>query len=92
MPSPALPLRSGQQTVDGAPAPGRDSVPLLTVAGLLTDGTPSGLVAAGSAPVIVEKGDVVVAGVVRAYRAWVHEGPRWPWGRSCTPRGWTRPD
>lgn len=24
---------------------------------------------------IVEKGDVVVAGVVRAYRAWVHDGP-----------------
>ncbi|MFE2279675.1 N-6 DNA methylase [Streptomyces sp. NPDC059454] len=70
-----LSLRSGQQTVDGATPPGRDSVPLLTVADLLTDGTPSGLVSAGSAPVIVEKGDVVVAGVVRAYRAWVHEGP-----------------
>ncbi|MGA5076642.1 N-6 DNA methylase [Streptomyces griseoincarnatus] len=71
----ALSLRSGQQTVDGSTAPGRDSVPLLTVADLLADGTPSGLVAAGSAPVIVEEGDVVVAGVVRAYRAWVHEGP-----------------
>ncbi|MFD7767309.1 N-6 DNA methylase [Streptomyces sp. NPDC059787] len=71
----ALSLRSGQQTPDGTTAPGRDSVPLLTVADLLTDGTPSGLVAAGSAPVIVEEGDVVVAGVVRAYRAWVHEGP-----------------
>ncbi|MFD5374842.1 N-6 DNA methylase [Streptomyces griseoincarnatus] len=71
----ALSLCSGQQTVDGSTAPGRDSVPLLTVADLLADGTPSGLVAAGSAPVIVEEGDVVVAGVVRAYRAWVHEGP-----------------
>ncbi|MFI2373586.1 N-6 DNA methylase [Streptomyces sp. NPDC018964] len=71
----ALSLRSGQQAPDGATAPGKDSVPLLTVADLLTDGTPSGLVAAGSAPVIVEEGDVVVAGVVRAYRAWVHEGP-----------------
>ncbi|MER6624180.1 N-6 DNA methylase [Streptomyces sp. NPDC000931] len=71
----ALSLRSGQQTADGATAPGGDSVPLLTVADLLTDGTPNGLVAAGSAPVIVEEGDVVVAGVVRAYRAWVHEGP-----------------
>ncbi|GAA2908489.1 N-6 DNA methylase [Streptomyces erythrogriseus] len=71
----ALSLRSGQQPVDGSTAPGRDSVPLLTVADLLADGTPSGLVAAGSAPVIVEEGDVVVAGVVRAYRAWVHEGP-----------------
>ncbi|MFJ3548136.1 N-6 DNA methylase [Streptomyces sp. NPDC090114] len=71
----ALSLRSGQQTLDGTTAPGRNSVPLLTVADLLTDGAPSGLVAAGSAPVIVEEGDVVVAGVVRAYRAWVHEGP-----------------
>ncbi|MFI1418747.1 N-6 DNA methylase [Streptomyces sp. NPDC020731] len=71
----ALSLRSGQQTLDGTAAPGRNSVPLLTVADLLTDGAPSGLVAAGSAPVIVEEGDVVVAGVVRAYRAWVHEGP-----------------
>ncbi|MGY1397737.1 N-6 DNA methylase [Streptomyces sp. SS10] len=71
----ALSLRSGQQPVDGSTAPGRDSVPLLTVADLLADGTPSGLVTAGSAPVIVEEGDVVVAGVVRAYRAWVHEGP-----------------
>lgn len=71
----ALSLRSGQQTLDGTTAPGRNSVPLLTVADLLTDGAPSGLAAAGSAPVIVEEGDVVVAGVVRAYRAWVHEGP-----------------
>ncbi|MEZ3181613.1 hypothetical protein KYY02_23855 [Streptomyces pimonensis] len=88
----ALSLRSGQQPVDGATAPGRDSVPLLTVAALLTDGTPGGLVAAGSAPVTAEEGDVVVAGVVRAYRAWVHEGPRRPWSPSCTPCGWTRPD
>jgi hypothetical protein len=71
----ALSLRSGQQTLDGTTAPGRASVPLLTVADLLADGTPSGRVTAGSAHVIVEEGDVVVAGVVRAYRAWVHEGP-----------------
>ncbi|MFJ4746355.1 N-6 DNA methylase [Streptomyces albogriseolus] len=72
----AVSLRSGQQPSDVTTASGRDSVPLLTVSDLLTDGIPSGLVPAGSAPVIVEKGDVVVAGVVRAYKAWVHEGPR----------------
>lgn len=71
----ALSLRSGQQPSDGTTATGRDSMPLLTVADLLAGGTPGGLVAAGSAPVVVEEGDVVVAGVVRAYRAWVHEGP-----------------
>ncbi|MEU9756221.1 N-6 DNA methylase [Streptomyces althioticus] len=72
----AVSLRSGQQPSDVTKASGRNAVPLLTVSDLLTDGTPSGLVPAESAPVIVEKGDVVVAGVVRAYKAWVHEGPR----------------
>ncbi|MHC5705281.1 N-6 DNA methylase [Streptomyces tirandamycinicus] len=71
----ALSLRAGQQPLDGAVAPGSTLVPLLTVADLLSDGTPSGSVATESAPVIAEKGDVVVAGVVRAFKAWVHEGP-----------------
>ncbi|GBQ02379.1 N-6 DNA methylase [Streptomyces spongiicola] len=71
----AVSLRAGQQPLDGAAAPGSALVPLLTVADLVSDGTPSGSVAAGSAPVIAERGDVVVAGVVRAFRAWVHEGP-----------------
>ncbi|MBZ6104126.1 N-6 DNA methylase [Streptomyces olivaceus] len=71
----ALSLRAGQQPLDGAVASGGNSVPLLTVADLLADGAPSGFVAVESAPVIVEKGDVVVAGVVRAFNAWVHEGP-----------------
>ncbi|MCZ7456712.1 N-6 DNA methylase [Streptomyces sp. WMMC940] len=71
----ALSLRAGQQPLDGAVEPGSASVPLLTVADLLTDGTPSGSVSTASAPVIAEKGDVVVAGVVRAFKAWVHEGP-----------------
>ncbi|MFJ3305065.1 enolase C-terminal domain-like protein [Streptomyces sp. NPDC086549] len=53
-------LRAGQQPVDGAAAPGNAAVPLLTVADLLAD---------------AEKGDVVVAGVVRAFKAWVYEGP-----------------
>ncbi|MBU6529764.1 N-6 DNA methylase [Streptomyces mayonensis] len=71
----ALSLRAGQQPLDGAVASGQNSVPLLTVADLLADGAPSGFVAAESAPVIAEEGDVVVAGVVRAFKAWVHEGP-----------------
>jgi hypothetical protein len=71
----ALSLRAGQQPLDGAVGPGSASVPLLTVTDLLTDGTPSGSVATESAPAIAEKGDVVVAGVVRAFKAWVHEGP-----------------
>jgi type I restriction-modification system DNA methylase subunit len=71
----ALSLRAGQQPLDGTAAPAKASVPLLTVADLLTDGTPSGLVATESAAAIAEKGDVVVVGVVRAFKAWVHEGP-----------------
>ncbi|MGW2699899.1 N-6 DNA methylase [Streptomyces sp. NPDC001340] len=71
----ALSLRAGQQPVDGAAAPGNSTVPLLTVADLLADGTPSGLVDAASASAIAEKGDVVVAGVARAFKAWVHDGP-----------------
>jgi hypothetical protein len=70
----ALSLRAGQQPPDGAAASG-GTVPLLTIADLLADGTPGGLAPAGTAPVIAEEGDVVVAGVARAFRAWVHEGP-----------------
>ncbi|MGW3144794.1 hypothetical protein ACWDG1_08965 [Streptomyces sp. NPDC001177] len=61
--------------MNGAAAPGNSTVPLLTVADLLADGTPSGLVDAASASAIAEKGDVVVTGVVRAFKAWVHDGP-----------------
>ncbi|MER5596553.1 hypothetical protein [Streptomyces sp. NPDC002265] len=50
-------------------------MPLLTIADLLANGTASGLVDAASASAIAEKGDVVVAGVVRAFKAWVHDGP-----------------
>lgn len=71
----ALTLRAGQQPSETA-APSREAaVPLLTVPDLLMDGTPSGLLPADSAHTIVEGGDVVVAGVVRAFKAWVHEGP-----------------
>ncbi|MFD7445836.1 N-6 DNA methylase [Streptomyces sp. NPDC059909] len=71
----ALTLRAGQQPSDTS-APDRDpAVPLLTVPDLLTDGAPSGMIPPGSAHTVAEPGDVVVAGVVRAFKAWVHEGP-----------------
>ncbi|WP_329415646.1 N-6 DNA methylase [Streptomyces sp. NBC_00704] len=68
----ALTLRTGRQPT--APAGGA-AVPLLTVADLLNDGTPGATVPIGSAQAVAEEGDVVVAGVARAFRAWVHEGP-----------------
>ncbi|MFD1659545.1 N-6 DNA methylase [Streptomyces caeni] len=71
----ALTLRAGQQPPETA-APTRGTVvPLLTIADLLLDGTPGGVLSADSAQAVAEEGDVVVAGVVRAFRAWVHEGP-----------------
>jgi hypothetical protein len=71
----AVTLRAGQQPSETTAPPRRATVPLLTVADLLMDGTPSGLAGADAAHAIAEEGDVVVAGVVRAYKAWVHEGP-----------------
>lgn len=71
----ALTLRAGQQPPE-SPAPAHGAVfPLLTIADLLYDGTPSATVPAGSTPAVAEEGDVVVAGVARAFKAWVHEGP-----------------
>ncbi|MFC4607112.1 N-6 DNA methylase [Streptomyces maoxianensis] len=71
----ALTLGAGQQPSD-TKTPDRDTaVPLLTVADLLMDGTPSALLAPSAAQTVAETGDVVVAGVVRAFKAWVHEGP-----------------
>lgn len=71
----ALTLRAGQQPSETGAPPRKTAVPLLTVSDLLMDGTPSGLLLADSAHAIAEEGDVVVAGVVRAFKAWVHEGP-----------------
>lgn len=71
----ALTLRAGQQSLETTPPVREPAVPLLTVADLLMDGVPTGLLRADSAQAIAEEGDVVVAGVVRAFRAWVHEGP-----------------
>ena len=71
----ALTLRAGQQpTQPTGPVPG-EGVPLLTVPDLLMDGTPSGTVAADVEHTAAEEGDVVVAGVFRAFQAWVHQGP-----------------
>ncbi|MFF2233756.1 class I SAM-dependent DNA methyltransferase [Streptomyces anulatus] len=71
----ALTLRAGQQPLESAEIARGADVPLLTIADLLHDGTPRGAVPTASAPAIAEEGDVVVAGVARAFKAWVHEGP-----------------
>lgn len=71
----ALTLLAGQQPSETAGPPREDTLPLLTVPDLLMDGTPRGRVPVGSANAVVKEGDVVVAGVVRAFKAWVHQGP-----------------
>ncbi|MGW1401161.1 N-6 DNA methylase [Streptomyces sp. NPDC002405] len=71
----ALTLLAGQQPLDNAPSADAADLPLLTVPDLLRDGTPGGRVTEGSAHAVAEKGDVVVAGVIRAFKAWVHQGP-----------------
>ncbi|MFG2452671.1 N-6 DNA methylase [Streptomyces sp. NPDC048512] len=71
----ALTLLAGQQPSETATPSPETTVPLLTVPDLLMDGAPRGRVPAGSANAVVGEGDVVVAGVVRAFKAWVHEGP-----------------
>jgi SAM-dependent methyltransferase len=71
----ALTLRAGQQPLETVTPTGGAAVPLLTIADLLHDGSPGGLLPTDSAQAIAEEGDVVVAGVIRAFRAWVHEGP-----------------
>ncbi|MFE0701636.1 N-6 DNA methylase [Streptomyces sp. NPDC058872] len=71
----ALTLHAGRQPPESAATARGAHVRLLTIADLLHDGTPHGAVPADSAPVVAEKGDVVVAGVARAFKAWVHQGP-----------------
>ncbi|MEU7057566.1 N-6 DNA methylase [Streptomyces sp. NPDC046197] len=70
----ALTLRTGQQPPEKSAPVSGNAVPLLTIADLLLDGAPSALLATQSAHTLAEKGDVVVAGVTRAFKAWVHEG------------------
>ncbi|MFF4018903.1 N-6 DNA methylase [Streptomyces sp. NPDC001843] len=71
----ALTLRAGQQPPETVTPTRGATVPFLTVADLLHDGAPGGLLATDSAHAVAEEGDVVVAGVIRAFKAWVHEGP-----------------
>ncbi|MEV7127785.1 N-6 DNA methylase [Streptomyces sp. NPDC093260] len=71
----ALTLSAGQQPPETTAPTSGAALPLLTVADLLHDGSPGGLLSTNSAHAIAEKGDVVVAGVIRAFQAWVHEGP-----------------
>lgn len=71
----ALTLRAGQQPGDVPPSDGGAAVPFLTVADLLHDGTPGRTLPVGSTAAVADEGDVVVAGVIRAFRAWVHQGP-----------------
>ncbi|MEV0179012.1 N-6 DNA methylase [Streptomyces sp. NPDC050625] len=70
----ALTLRAGLQPLETTAPVSGNAVPLLTITDLLHDGAPSGLLATTSAHTLAEKGDVVVAGVIRAFKAWVHEG------------------
>ncbi|MEU2671917.1 hypothetical protein ABZ622_24215 [Streptomyces sp. NPDC007164] len=71
----ALTLHAGQQPAETAPLSGTSGTPLLTVPDLLMEGAPGRLLAPGAAHTAAEEGDVIVAGVVRAFRAWVHQGP-----------------
>ncbi|MDT0548224.1 N-6 DNA methylase [Streptomyces lonegramiae] len=77
----ALTLRGGQQPANGTVCEGQPAdggVSLLTVPDLLLGGEPHSWLsladaeAAGAA--VAEPGDVVVAGVARAFSAWVHQG------------------
>ncbi|MFI9122779.1 N-6 DNA methylase [Streptomyces bikiniensis] len=77
----ALTLRAGQQPTSGTVIdgrPGEGGVALLTIPDLLLDGEPGSWLSHSDAEaegvVIVEQGDVVVAGVARAFSAWVHQG------------------
>ncbi|MFD6278335.1 N-6 DNA methylase [Streptomyces sp. NPDC060209] len=74
----ALTLRAGAQPAESAEIlrdPREHSIPYLTVTDLLLDGSPGAWLSGPEHQAIAEEGDVVVAGVVRAFDAWVHEGP-----------------
>ncbi|MDH2408021.1 N-6 DNA methylase [Streptomyces chitinivorans] len=78
----ALTLRGGQQPPDGTVRggeAGEDGLPLLTVPDLLQGGGPTGWLHTSDVSdrgmLVARPGDVVVAGVIRAFAAWVHQGP-----------------
>ncbi|MFR9756775.1 N-6 DNA methylase [Streptomyces sp. TR06-5] len=73
----ALVLRSGQQPEDTASIihDARDgALPLLTMPDLITDGNPGVWLLDAGDHTVAKEGDVIVAGVVRAFDAWVHKG------------------
>jgi hypothetical protein len=79
----ALTVHAGREVPAGLARleiPVEGAVPVLTVPDLLTDGRPRNWLpadqvsSAGSELTLAEANDVVVAGVERAYRAWVHAG------------------
>ncbi|MCX5193418.1 N-6 DNA methylase [Streptomyces sp. NBC_00249] len=72
----ALTLRGGQQPREGSvlkDAPDAGAVAFLTVPDLLLDGTPSAWLDRADAPVVAEPGDIVVAGVDRAFQVWIQQ-------------------
>ncbi|SFK62406.1 N-6 DNA methylase [Streptomyces pini] len=78
----ALTLRGGQQPPDGTVRggeAGEDGLPLLTVPDLLQGSGPTGWLHTSDVSdrgmLVARPGDVVVAGVIRAFAAWVHQGP-----------------
>ncbi|MEU5657096.1 N-6 DNA methylase [Streptomyces sp. NPDC047737] len=74
----AVTLRPGAHPTESEEVfrdPREESVPLLTVPDLLLDGSPSAWLSRDARPAVAEEGDVIVAGVVRAFDAWVHQGP-----------------
>ncbi|MFH0241655.1 N-6 DNA methylase [Streptomyces sp. HK10] len=77
-----LTLRGGQQPPDGtvrSGEPGEGGLPLLTVPDLLQGSGPANWLhpsdVSDRGALVAVPGDVVVAGVIRAFDAWVHQGP-----------------
>ncbi|MCI0384486.1 N-6 DNA methylase [Streptomyces sp. CNQ085] len=78
----ALTLHGGRQPPEGTVRggePDEGGMPLLTVPDLLRGGGPTGWLhpsdVSGRGALVAMPGDVVVAGVIRAFAAWVHQGP-----------------
>ncbi|GAA3491744.1 N-6 DNA methylase [Streptomyces cremeus] len=72
----ALEVRAGQQSADDSPAP--ESVlarplPMLTIQDLLLGEAPRLAVDPAEEHTVAEKGDVIVVGVDRLFRTWVHQ-------------------
>jgi hypothetical protein len=73
----ALVLTGGHQPGDAASIvrdARKGAKPLLTVPDLMTDGSPGAWLLDAGGHTVAEAGDVIVAGVIRAFDAWVHQG------------------